>query len=484
MSLTPQTEFDITITMTSDWHIGSGAGHGEIDSTVQRDSDGLPYIPAKTLTGILRDGCEQITQALDGNSSGKWHQWINFLFGDQPALAAGALERSPQPAIVSIRSAYFAPELRNALGGKKQLANAIAFIKPGVAIEPATGSAKPECLRLEEVVRMGAVLTAKNCTLDFSEVPDIGDDGKKAAYALLVAGAKMVGRLGGKRRRGNGSCTITLPEKSNEWLQWFKEHYNEIAEPPQWKQSVLLKSTHQNQASDSTWYSIPLTVTTTSPIVLPARTVGNVVECLDYIPGRYLLRYLHRMLGDKFDVSQAIACGDLVITNATISINDKAGRPIPFCLFAEKLDGGLNKGKGVYNRFQEPEPSSIQLKGERSGYVGEFNGAELPDHKTVSLELYTHNTIRDEVQRPTSDIGGVYSYQAIPAKTKLVAELRLPKSIKDHLDLISEDWWQEVSGDLRIGQSKKDQYGAVTITANQPTEYQLSETEHLELLYV
>jgi CRISPR-associated protein Csx10 len=55
----PQKSFTITVKMLSDWHIGCGAGRtGDIDSLVQRDQNGFPYIPAKTLTGIWRDACE------------------------------------------------------------------------------------------------------------------------------------------------------------------------------------------------------------------------------------------------------------------------------------------------------------------------------------------------------------------------------------------------------------------------------------------
>lgn len=52
-ALTPQSQFVATLKLTSDWHIGLGAGRpGEVDRLVQRDHDGLPFIPAKTLTGI------------------------------------------------------------------------------------------------------------------------------------------------------------------------------------------------------------------------------------------------------------------------------------------------------------------------------------------------------------------------------------------------------------------------------------------------
>lgn len=513
MSLPSMTDLTISITMNSDWHIGAGSGQGDIDSVVQRDSDELPYIPAKTLTGILRDSCEQAALALDnGETSGKWHNWVNFLFGNQPnsrqrpqAEIQAQLDHAPRPAAVAIRSAHLSTELRDALKARPQLKPAVTFIKPGVAIDPETGSAQSQQLRFEEVARKGARLSTK-CCFDFSGYPDMAEDQKqqKIALALLLIGAKLVERIGGKRRRGNGNCTISILDnnQTNELLQWLERKYAGIQEPPSWEQPALgcesqVGEANQLPADQSAWFAVPLTITTRSPVVLPKRTVGNVVECLDYIPGRYFLGLLHRALGHQIDVSQAIACGDCIMTNATIAIDGIAGRPTPFCLFGEKLEGGLSKGKKVYNRFQETEPKDdagrdIQAKGERSGYLGRFDGEILPEYKTVNLKINTHNTIDDRVQRPTPDEGGaVYSYQAIAAQQTFKAELRLSTPIKEQLDAAEVDWWKRLGGDMRIGQSKKDQYGAVHIEVDEPKQvtfskqmYKRKQRDEEKLLYV
>lgn len=323
---------------------------------------------------------------------------------------------------------------------------------------------------------MDAVLKSENCTLNFDIYPNIEEEQKKLAFSLLIAGIKMVERLGGKRRRGNGNCKISIVDDAtaNQWLKWLQSKHENCSTVPQWKKAKLENQANYPEA-DSTWLSIPLTITTLSPIVLPKRTVGNVVECLDYIPGRYFLGYLHKVLGQHINVGQAIADGDLVMTNATIDINGVAGRPTPFCLFGEKLNGGLSKGKGVYNRFEEAETPGIQLKGERSGYVGEFNGSDLPQHQTVKLELNTHNTIDDTKQRPTRETGGaVYSYQAIPAGNIFKVELRLPKSFSEHL---GKNWQQKLKGTMRIGQSKKDQYGSIDIKVSKTCEKQFNSSK-------
>jgi CRISPR-associated protein Csx10 len=59
--------FPVRAHMLSDWIVGTGEGRvGDVDATVRRDSDGLPFIPAKTLTGIWRDACEQVGAWLGG----------------------------------------------------------------------------------------------------------------------------------------------------------------------------------------------------------------------------------------------------------------------------------------------------------------------------------------------------------------------------------------------------------------------------------
>lgn len=87
----------------------------------------------------------------------------------------------------------------------------------------------------------------------------------------------------------------------------------------------------------------------------------------------------------------------------------------------------------------------------------------MPEYAKVKLTVGTHNTVEDKYQRPTSDLGGVYSYQAIQPGTKLQAQLRLRKSLADKLTKNKKEWYKNFDGEDRIGQSKKDDYGAVEI---------------------
>ncbi|MFQ3616764.1 MAG: RAMP superfamily CRISPR-associated protein [Cyanobacteriota bacterium] len=464
-------KFQLTITMLSDWHIGAGAGRrGDIDRLVQRDTDGLPYLPAKTLTGIWRDACELIADGLDsdGSASTSWKQWVDFLFGDQPAIAPSPASTAPQPAALSIRAAHLPTRIKDLLQHRARhhkpahqaLQSAFTFIKPGISIDD-KGCAKEDFLRFEEMARIGTVLTA-DCEL----LAALNQDQQQAACTLLAAGAKVVERLGGKRRRGAGRCKFKIDwPKESELLQNSWQVLEQDAPPlPQ----MVFESDAEplaTRSAETEWQRITIALEALTPLVIPARTIGNVVETLDYIPGTYLLRLVLQQLQSLgVDLSNAMVQGDLLVTNATIAIAKQPGQPIPACLFYEKSGGGLDKGGKVYNRLCEPEPDS-QLKGYRSGYVEFTKSLEtLPAYQTVDTLVGTHNTIQDKYQRPTSEVGGVYSYEAIAPKTRFQAELRMRQSIYEALCQKQADWYEKLQGHHCIGQSKKDDYGAVEIT--------------------
>ncbi|MCW6038924.1 hypothetical protein K4A83_22105 [Spirulina subsalsa FACHB-351] len=484
----PQTNFNAKITMLSDWHIGSGAGiPGDVDRLIQRDADGLPYIPAKTLTGIWRDGCELVALGLDNDTPGQWMKWVDYLFGDQPALAEGKIEVKPRESALSIRSAHLPKNLRKLLAvksedlskakitpeqqetvkGRLALKAALTFNKAGISIDADSGCAIPDFLRFEEMARGGCILTAF-CELQLPEIEDFKEQ-CSAAYALLVAGAKLVDRLGGKRRRGAGKCKLEIEvsgniEKLDFWLNYLDK---EAPDLPQLSNTEN-KQTSLDQYKGNEWSQITLDVETLSPVIIPKRTVGNVTESLDYIPGTYLLTLISRKLGKLgINLGNAIAHGDLIVTNATIAIDDQPSCPVPFALFAKKIGGGLQEGH-VYNRLKEEEPSD-QLKQVRQGYIHPVcqNGL-LPKSDQVTLKLETHNTVKDEVQRP-SGAGGVYSYEAITPGTKLKAHLRLRQGLVEDLRNKDPNWWHRLNGKRdRLGQSKKDDYGLVIIKSSEP----------------
>jgi len=465
--------FELRLRMISDWHVGSGGGRpGSVDSLVRRDPDDLPYVPAKTLTGIWRDACELVALGLDNDDkAGGWNQWVNYLFGDQPAVADAETKGAdktetaknevwsqPRRAVLSVRSAFMPSDLRQALRCKSVAREAVTFVKPGISIHPRTGSARNDFLRFDEMVRGGISLVAK------AELFGTPDEDRKVCSALLIAGARMVERVGGKRRRGAGRCELSIVgyEEILTWVDWIERH--PATTGPTRRQTQNRINNDGDLAAIGNWLGLKLLLKTKLPVIAPSGTIGNLIKTLDYIPGTYLLQHVTKKL-NGVNARAAIARGDLLVTNATIEVDGAKGRPVPFCLAHPKMSGGLKEGRGVFNLLRDEERPA-QEKNHRKGYVGPTSELNpLPAFDIIDPVVETHNVVKDEVQRPTEDIGGVYSYQAIPAGIKLIGELRLRQSLCDELSEKDSNWFRKLKGELRLGRASKDDYGAVELEA-------------------
>lgn len=473
MSFNLPPSFRVQLKMTSDWHVGSGTGRpGNVDRLILRDEDGLPFVPAKTLTGIWRDACELAALDLDnGCEPALWSKWVEHLFGEQPArtMPGAHTPDPPRRAALSVRPARYPSELRPHLRGQSDKARAyqaaLTFVQPGVKIDGATGRAKDDHLRFVEMVRGGTVLLA-NCELM------VEDQYRPLASALLLAGTKLVSRLGGKRRRGAGLCTLEVldvasnPFKLNTVADWLEKNLKASDVPKR----ANPDSRHiQPVVHNGEWLAVPIKIELLTPLAVTYRTVGNVMETLDFIPGTHLLSHVTRVLESlHVPARAAIARGDVCVLNATLEIDGDAGRPVPFAIETEKDGKGMKDPKSVRNMlFALNEKDDKQFKPLREGYLGPLVNNQMPCHETVEKSLRTHNTVDENKQRPTTEVGGVFSNEVISprqhdAPTVFRTELRLRK---DLLTSVSGKWWGKLNGECRLGRTKKDDYGLVRLTA-------------------
>lgn len=55
-------KIDYEITFHTDWHCGSGLAAGaDVDALVIKNKDGLPFVPGKTIKGLLREAVEYLS---------------------------------------------------------------------------------------------------------------------------------------------------------------------------------------------------------------------------------------------------------------------------------------------------------------------------------------------------------------------------------------------------------------------------------------
>jgi CRISPR-associated protein Csx10 len=471
-----RTNLTLRVATESDWHVGTGAGRaGGVDRVVARDTDGLPYVPAKTLTGIWRDGCERLVRGLNGGQEhGPWTPWLEYLFGSQPALAVGAVISAPRPAALAVRSAHLPKELRDGLlknTASAELLTALTFVKVGVSIDPESGRAKEKFLRFEEMARAGAILETSDCVVDLPDDPDA----RAACLALLVAGAALVERFAGKRRRGAGRCRFEVVGNLLAGaIEWIERH----PDPPHLRPPEPLDlrgittegaadraSAGEGPAEDG-WRELELTITTLSPLSVPKRVVGNVGETLDFLPGHHLLPIVSRSLV-RAGADPAVLFGnaDVIVMPATIVVGGARGRPVPLALEAPKR-GAAEAGR-VVNQLRRPPDDVLEQIGPRkqirSGYVGPTVHDTAPRPTPVGSVVRTHNSVADGPQRPTERIGGVYTYEAIRPDTVLRSAIRIRQGVYQRLLTNAGRWWEDIEGEHALGRSRKDDYGRVKI---------------------
>jgi CRISPR-associated protein Csx10 len=493
--------FTVRLTMESDWHVGTGAGRpGSVDKLIARDAEGFPYVPAKTLNGIWRDAMETLTLGLDNGAEGRWSKFVELIFGIQPNQLQGVkpnekqaheLERRAQRnektyshSLFSIQPARLNQSLRKKInsfepadGGnddeskkKKQLGkiqrqkylSALTFIKPGVAIDGDSGTARPDFLRFEEMGRVGTVLEAE-CELDLDNLADATDENEKTIRALLVTSAKLIERIGGKRRRGAGLCKLEVLSangKEIEHLQSYKEAAPDVPNPKQQPKSDFDLT---SAPSSDGWQKLEFKLTLRTPVSIVTATLGNVSESLDFIPGTYLLPHFTKVLGKQLgkEFFQAVAYGDFQVLPATLEVDGERGLPVPKVLAKAKVKNDQGE-QPIYNRLVQPIEGKSQTKSRRSGFIKNLEPNKVVIHEESFKTLLMHNTVEDKYQRPTTDVGGVFSREAIAAGKILRGELRIRSS------QIAQTLFDELSNTknqtVRLGTSRKDDYGLVKLS--------------------
>jgi CRISPR-associated protein Csx10 len=445
----------------SDWQVSDGAGaRGHVDSVIRRHpQDRLPFVPAKTLTGILRDGCERVAWGLDsGDQGGPWHGLLRCIFGGDRSSE----DPRSQPARLSLGPARLAPALRAALKRNPAVKEALVFLKPGVKLKD--GVADSQMLRFEEVALAGAELSG---TLELN----LDDPWRAPAIALLAAGALAVERLGAKRRRGSGRCRLSL-DGAPEGAALADALANPLPEgdPPGPPQPTDLTLVAPERHVEGGWHVLNLDLRLQTPVLVPNKTLGNLVSTKDHIPGSLLIPALDAwfkdLLGDRRTL--ALAGGAVQVRNAYPCWDDQRLLPVPAALFKRK------EGEDFTNHLLGEPPAENgerpQRKQQRGGYVSplglpppqsaqETDKNEGSIHKVDTLAI-THATVDDETQRPTEAVGGVFTYQAIRPGQPFRAELWIARSLVKELP---ERWCEAAPKSIRIGRAKKDDYGRVSL---------------------
>jgi hypothetical protein len=218
--------YSLQLTLLHDTTFGRGDGvAGLLNTEVDHDEYGLPFLRGRALKGLLVYECADILFALkqQGQEMTRWYAAARFLFGEPGSNLQGQAQ-------LYVGNAYLPPDLRQtlmirhaSLKSEKaaqlrvEVLNALTTIRRQTAVE-IDGVAKENSLR---AIRLIIRETQFEAPLTFlSEIDDV-----PLAKGLLAACVKALRRAGTSRSRGPGLIKAELRQDdqaiSSNWLARF-----------------------------------------------------------------------------------------------------------------------------------------------------------------------------------------------------------------------------------------------------------------------
>ncbi len=184
----------------SEWHCSSGLAAGmDMDLLVIKDESGLPFIPGKTMKGLLREAVEELFDYTDR----KDHTILFQMFGysGQQIASGGVLDMDTTAGSSFFSDATLSPALKEKVRQEKGLAEYFYCKNSFTAIDR-DGIAKEGTLR--------QIQTTIPCELygSISNVPLLDFEVKNVF--------SYVKRIGLNRNRGLGRCCMELVSMEDE----------------------------------------------------------------------------------------------------------------------------------------------------------------------------------------------------------------------------------------------------------------------------
>lgn len=419
------------------WHAGSGYSRGgDADALVIRDPAGLPYLPGRTVKGLLRDACRLVHTHQHTGLPDRWFGPPEPPPGqtEPPGRPSGEL-RFGDARLPETERAWFAGETHEA--ARRALFPTLA----ATALTEA-GVAQPNSLRTIEV--------APPLTLE-AEITGPDDP---AWVDELATAARLIRHLGSHRHRGLGRCRVTLV---------CDPAPPAAATPPAAADAPA--SATSPPAAGCQWLEIELL----SDVIFSAHgaTLG-IHQTLDYVPGSALLGAaagpLFRGAKDKAAVADALLGGALRFSDGLpLAADDALGWPVPGTFRVLKVSADPAGSLALINALTDTRAAAMQ-RGQpdqplRGGGVT-AGGRRLHPETHFALK-----SKRDGEQFGRAADAQLFGYAMLRAGQRFLACLRWDAA---HAAMAATVLNELTRAPIALGRSRSAEFGAAHVSRVDP----------------
>ncbi|MBR4518259.1 MAG: hypothetical protein IKO65_04575 [Victivallales bacterium] len=430
-------EIHYQIEFFSPWLCGSGMGGGDdADYRPLLDANGLPFVPGKTIKGLLREaataiGCNnELTEKIFGRASTR-----------QDGVRGDSTEGTAH-----FSNAEIPPETQLKILQDTKLADELLLGRYFTQIE-ANGQVKDKSLRRGEYA-VPMRLEGRIYGVEESE------------RTMLEQCMGYIKQLGTQRSRGFGRCRMTAVKTVEETAAMTPD---------------ILRSPNGEYHFRCTFLA---------PVVLnrSAATEGT-LECLEYIPGANWLGIAARRYADYGKEAFAVFHSGAVQFGFGYPMTKEGNGTLP-CPANWFIPKGESLGNAIIYPTPEKREAVQKEKQPKQVRGGFFTSPNTPTfYKSINTASFSLKSAYDSDQRCSED-SQMYGYTALPAGSQWHFTVRVSDTVSDTAlqRLVSS-----LVGIHQIGRSRTSQYGLVRIELLSQAPIQTPATaaiaEDLYLLY-
>lgn len=192
--------------------LNTGFRRGLVHRTVERDADGLAYIPASSLKGRVRRACEQMARQVGLHVCGAPRPDGMCSAHRQACLVCRVFGTPGRGSELHWQDARLLPEYQAIFAKDAVAREAQFYVRTQVQLSRTLGTAAPDRLFTSEFAIED--LRFESAISGWLDLTPIAGDDSTGGYELLLllAGLRLVNTLGSGSSRGVGHCVIHLPE--------------------------------------------------------------------------------------------------------------------------------------------------------------------------------------------------------------------------------------------------------------------------------